>query len=327
MITRIADRTALAANTEYACPLVVHCAFDRIRHLLTHANSVFLRTNVFPLIRCDIANDTTAADTFAQEMSGAMSALNTIDDIAAALIVYSDAPHKNIGAAIEYFMQHRRQLRCLIITRQRPLQQIIDAHQTADAVADGSADVYQLIRAVAEAHPNIRADDFFPLSALTAVAPILQRFGIISAPLTLNTHPLCSLICPLVYDTRIGTDGVPLMRIFNVRAFHQLLTKINKLAASDTSTPISIANANRLHRAVTRCIRDKRITFPNVLSFAASKTQTEYVTAAARATQVLLIHNLMDVAAVDTVRRCRCAVIAQSPLNTRQHVADCLQCL
>jgi len=68
---------------------------------------------------------------------------------------------------------------------------------------------------------------------------------------------------------------------------------------------------------------------PNVLEYLWPKdtAKQETVREFAANTQFIVVHNLMDFASVDLVRRCRCAVVGHSDSSSSGFAASCTGCV
>jgi uncharacterized radical SAM superfamily Fe-S cluster-containing enzyme len=168
---------------------------------------------------------------------------------------------------------------------------------------------------------TLAARDFFPASVMSVVSPLLRLSGL--GEFSLRPHPLCGLVALLV---PAGERLVPISRHLDVAAFFAgMLPLLPQLKAEATIG----WNVARKLRAVFQesLVRDEHNPLPQVLSLLANPEKTKEAQALLEKAVLVMIHNNMDLMAVDLLRRCECASVSTTPLTRNGLSAQCVGCL
>ena len=192
------------------------------------------------------------------------------------------------------------------------------ASAAAPALPPMSVDIAAVVRSLAG---YFLPTDFFPVSVLSAVAPLLRLIGMGS--FSIRPHPLCGMVAFLV---PVGDALVPVSRFVDVSAFFAgivpLLPALH--AAGDLGW-----NLGRKLRSVFQesLLPGAEGRVPDVVSFLVSPEKAQDAQQLLERAVVVLVHNNMDLMSLDLVRRCDCATVSSTPLTQNGLSAQCLGCL
>jgi hypothetical protein len=163
--------------------------------------------------------------------------------------------------------------------------------------------------------------DFFPVSVLSAVAPLLRLLGV--GNFSMRPHPLCGMVAFLV---PIGGALVPVSRFVDVSAFFAGIVPL--LPVLNASTDLGWNVARKLRTVFQESLLPgAEGQMPDLVSFLASPEKAQDAQQLLERAVLVLVHNNMDLMSLDLVRRCECASVSSTPLTQNNLSAQCLGCI
>ncbi len=163
--------------------------------------------------------------------------------------------------------------------------------------------------------------DFFPISVLTVVTPLLRIIGV--GPFSIRPHPLCGMVAFLI---PIGDKLLPISRFLDVSAFFAGMAPL--LPQLNATTEMNW-NLGRKLRSVFQdsLMPGAEQQIPDVISFLVNPEKAAEAQQLLERAILVVVHNNMDLMAMDLARRCDCASVSSTPLTQNNLSAQCLGCL
>jgi hypothetical protein len=167
-----------------------------------------------------------------------------------------------------------------------------------------NADIFTLLRHIqAESGGSLSTDDFFPAALGEALEPFLRLIGY--GWFYIRPSPMCAFGTVLV-NTEKTFDSTPLSRILDV---NRLQAQLRPILPRLADGKVGLMNAKRLQRAFQSSILPpRRGDVPKDLgSYVYDPKKAPITREFIQNLQFFIVHNNMDVAALDFERRCECA--------------------
>ena len=209
-----------------------------------------------------------------------------------------------------------------------------------------STDPFDLLVAIEQGSDgDLKSDDFIPLRAASMLSPLLSVFGYGSFSFLASSFcAFTAVTIPSPFHSNSSTPPPPvsIARLFDLhRLYHELKPLLTPLMKSNSSASSFSSSSQRmtlpLAKGIQRALKSSRIngtgnglaTIPDLFSYIMSteSSRSESIKEMFQQSQVWIIHNKMDFAAVDLKRRCECAQIMTSPWKKNEFVATCTGCI
>ena len=184
-----------------------------------------------------------------------------------------------------------------------------------------SVDPYRIISSLENQGFLLKGRDFFPLSVLAVIEPFIKMLGY--GRYSFKTHPFCGFVACLIC---VDNTLVPLSNYLNLTKFYSsvvpLLPQLNA-APND----IGFMLARKLRSIFVDCMIKTKDGPVDVLSFVTDPEKVQDTETFLDKIVLVTIHNNMDMAAVDLVRRCHCSSVTTTSLTENKIAAQCTGCL
>ncbi|KNC52831.1 uncharacterized protein AMSG_08973 [Thecamonas trahens ATCC 50062] len=183
-----------------------------------------------------------------------------------------------------------------------PTQVTVQARPTSC----GSVDPLPLLRALGAATAGeLAVDDFVPLSHAAVLEQLLKSLGF--GWYNIRPSPFCAFASVIVNGGQF--DSVPLSRIVDVEALHAgLLPEARRLEAGES---LGLFMSRRIRKAIKAA---QLYPLPDILSYLAADSgpKADAANAVLANLQLVVVHNMMDLASMDLERRCSCAAVTEA---------------
>eukprot|EP00026_Physarum_polycephalum_P001502 Phypoly_transcript_01504.p2 GENE.Phypoly_transcript_01504~~Phypoly_transcript_01504.p2 ORF type:complete len:519 (+),score=76.70 Phypoly_transcript_01504:1781-3337(+) len=179
-------------------------------------------------------------------------------------------------------------------------------------------DPYEVLELIQTATRNeISTDDFHPMSMGTLLEPFLRMLGF--GLFCIRPSPFCGFGVCLVNTQNL--NSYPASRLVDFeRLYEEMLSLM-----PDMEDKIGFFTAQKLKKVLKQCPKQHTIQpVPNLYDYLTEKSKAKETQSVIDNTQILIVHNNMDLAAFDMVRRCDCTVETNS---SQGFVSSCTGCL
>lgn len=321
-------------------------SFERLHLIGRQSNSVLYKGNVYPSVKYLVRPGDEAQ--CEQELSFLFGSLKDFTDIHVVVTLLIERPFPRLESLLA-FLRKQPLVRFVVLSLQRapsellrqmearlgPDQDASDAserlrrigaqlqqHQQDNAVnsplaSSESVDPYELLQLVEQATSgSIGVNDFVPISVAMLLEPLLPVLGY--GRFRLRASPFCGFVCGLVNTS--SHESVPLTRLYDVGALWRELSPLVHKEAG-----LGWFGAARVKRALKSAELVPGL--PDLTSYLTDRDKTDARNATIRAMQFVVLHNNMDLAAVDMLRRCDCMNAASTIVTPSGLAAACTGCI
>jgi hypothetical protein len=261
-----------------------------------------------------------------RDIEQARAGLQQFRGLQIAMTLVVDRPFPDLRAIIQTMRSQCGFLKFLNISSERSPRDI--ALQESGEV--GSVDPYEIFKLVEkDTDGSITSEDFYPMSMASAVEPLLNLMGygfffIRPSPFCafatcLGLHALQSTLLIQTVNTD-SYNSVPVSRLIDAAKF---FTEMKAIMPRLQDGKIGLINAQRIKKIFNNAAKPP-FRMPDVLDYLTNKSLASQTSEFIRKLQFIIVHNNMDVAALDMVRRCNCATLSVSP---NASVAPCTGCV
>jgi hypothetical protein len=178
--------------------------------------------------------------------------------------------------------------------------------------------------------------DFFPMAYAEVAEPIMAILGY--GNFRIRPSPQCAMLAVLVNHDKSELKFESLNRLLDVEQFfkkmqvlaHKLRPKnVESSTNSDLAAPlenpeISFWTARKVQKILEKCMLRKNLT-PTLASVFSSKESELEVWA--RELQFVIVHNNMDLASMDVMKRVKCFNMKNSILHENEVTCNCMGCI
>ena len=209
------------------------------------------------------------------------------------------------------------------------LKEALVASNFLDQDQNPSIDFYPLVEAIFDATKQtaypIRPDDFHPIRLAMILEPFLKLIGYGSY----NVRPsaLCGFVACLVNSESV--ESIPVDNFFDVARFHRnMMPLLPKLTAERSN--VSWILAQRLKWIFSKCRASPKkspVPVPDLFEYLTDPSKLLLTRNFVDHLQFIVIHNNMDSAVTDILRRCQCSSMSPSPQDPSSLVASCTGCI
>lgn len=313
--------------------ITLEATYERLILLSALDNSVLLNPRVFPSIGYTLVPGQEA--TCLAELGRAVQSLSQIDGIQLVLTlnVPSASPYPNLEGILNFVRSNPSTIRFCVFSLFRSssalyqqLREIHAPHAGATPTELRSIDCFGIVRAIeeasrrvtGEAHVPIIADDFVPARVGMVLEPFLQQLGYGS--FHIRPSPLCAFAVCLVNSRKL--HSVPFSRMFDIaRFFRNLVPLLPKLCEEQ----ITWLLAQRLRWIIKKCVLSNPYlsSFPDVLAHLMEPGKVEAGRKVIDCLQFIVVHNNMDFACTDILRRAQCSMMTPLSAKNPKFVSKC----
>jgi len=305
-------------------PIMVELSFERLIILSRLQGSVFFNPRIFPAVKYTLQPGD--EDLCCDELSQLFAHLQTYSGVQLVVTIGMDRPFAKLDKVLALLRSQVRFVRFIIIGTERSPRQLMqslasDSKEPKDLRnSEWNNDPYELLKHIQEASGHtILLDDFFPASIGMALEPLLSVLGY--GNFNIRPSPFCAFATCLVNTAKISS--FPVNRLLNIeKFFHDIRPILPKLQTSG----FGLFTAGK----VKKILKESEIPgkpLPDIFSYLTDKAKAEDTRKFISQLQFLVIHNNMDIGAIDMVRRCNCPSVTHSPLTPNGVIATCTSCI
>ncbi|ELR14028.1 emp24/gp25L/p24 family protein [Acanthamoeba castellanii str. Neff] len=187
-------------------------------------------------------------------------------------------------------------------------------------------DPYELLQAIEAATEGaITTADFFPMKVGQVFEPFFGALGY--GKFTIQPSPFCGFATCLLNMEDVGITSTPISRFVNFKQFYfDMLPHLKELEKQNLVT--SLLAARTIKKIIKKCTL-KSVELPDIVSYFTDTSKAAITQKFIHKTQFIIVHNTMDIAALDMRRRCNCTVATSYPSapNKVGLAASCTGCI
>ncbi|EGG14018.1 hypothetical protein DFA_11780 [Cavenderia fasciculata] len=323
------------ANTLKGYPILLEVTVERLGQIGKLPDSSFLLGKVYPALKYFLKRGD--EDLFAKDLNALLQVLSQYNGIQAVITIAVERPFANLSSILHLLRSKNELIRFIILSLERPpkdlyqsLQQRVEKdiqaekqsqplptpEQTSQDIINNN-DPYELIQEIERAtNQTIASSDFFPINVGSALEPMLSLMGYGS--FAIRPNPFCGFgTCLMNTDSHTSR---PINRLFNIGKFYKEILPI----LPQIEEKIGFINGLRLKSIIKSCHYDN-VLLPNIFDYFTEKSKADITKRVIDKTQILIIHNNMDIASLDLRRRCNCAINTKTKDNN--FVSSCTGCI
>ncbi len=302
-------------------PVLLELSYDRISELSQLPDTVLLDNLVHPSIQVYVQHGQEDKD--AEELERAFHTLRGINNMQVVLRLVISRPLPNLDRILRDIRYNMRGFtRFVVIEVERTPQQIMTHFRPqTEPVEMDPLDVIKLIET--NTNGDIKMDDFYPASVGMVLEPFLNFMGM--GKYSIRPSPWCGFATCLVNTGEGGLDSVPLPRLFDIdKLYNDMIPVLQTLQSKGDK--LSFVMLRAIKKSVNQSMREemKQVLPTDILGYAVDSDKRQMMNDTLHNLQFIIIHNLMDVASVDLVRRSRCSLCSNSGNGA---VASCTKCV
>jgi len=187
-------------------------------------------------------------------------------------------------------------------------------------------DPFELLQAIeASADGSISVADFFPVRVGHVFEPFFAALGY--GKFTVRPSPFCGFATCLLTMEDMDIESKPISHFINIKQFYfDMLPHLKELEKQNLVT--SILSARKIKKIIKKC-SFKSVELPDIVSYFTDTSKASITQKFVQKAQFIIVHNTMDIAALDISRRCNCTVSTSYPSapNKAGLAASCTGCI
>jgi hypothetical protein len=305
-------------------PILLELSYDRIMELSRLQDTVLLDSLVYPSIHVYIQHGNEEQD--AQELERAYGILKGISNMQVVIRLVISRPLPRLDRILRDIRQNMKGFtRFVIIEVERTPKQIMTHFKSNGGQEESMMDPLDVLRLIETCTAGqIKISDFYPVSVGLVMEPFLNFMGM--GKYNIRPSPWCGFATCLVNTSEGGLDSVPLSRLFDIdRLYSEMLPIVQQLQSKEDKVSLSVLRA--IKKAVNGSMRPEMAHYipTDLLGYAIDSDKRQLMNDTLRDLQFIIVHNLMDVASLDMVRRSRCSLCSSD--GSDELVASCTKCL
>ncbi|GAM29321.1 hypothetical protein SAMD00019534_124970 [Acytostelium subglobosum LB1] len=340
-VQTINNKVIYIASLLKGYPILVEVTVERLNMIGNLANSCFLLGKVYPALKYFLKQGD--EELFIKDMHRLLAILGQYNGIQAVITVALERKFANLHSILELLRSKNEVIRIIILSLERPPKEIVSSlqkkmviqgNQVSSSTSSTTAssltledaestdlqincnDPYELIQEIERAtDKSISSDDFFPVNVGSALEPMLNLMGY--GMFSIRPSPFCGFATLLINTDTIHSR--PINKLFNIGKFYRDLQPL----LPSLEEKIGFFNGLRLKSIIKSCHWDN-VPIPNIFDYFTDRAKADITKRVIDQTQILIIHNNMDIAALDLRRRCNCAV---STKTKDGFVSSCTGCI
>jgi hypothetical protein len=162
-------------------------------------------------------------------------------------------------------------------------------------------DPYELLQTIEVAtNKTITVQDFVPVSAGRVLEPFIGAVGY--GKFAIRPSPFCGFAVFLMNFEDV--QSTPINRFINFKRFYIQMTPLLKELESQNLVT-NLLNAQKVKKIIKRCTLES-MELPDIVAYLTDTSKAGVTNKFIHSTQFLIVHNMMDIAALDIRRRCMC---------------------
>jgi hypothetical protein len=301
-------------------PLLLELTYERLVVLCERDDSCFVKAGIYPAVKYFIEAGNEAQ--CEAELVRLCDTVSQFEGISVTITLVAELPIESLrlDAALKLLRSRPSLVRVVTLQLARSPRSLLAATAGSEVEqlldAPDPAKLLELLERACGG--ELRATDFLPASVGVCLEPILSVMG--HGFFYLRASPFCAAATCLVNTAQ--HQSVPLTRVFDVEKFW---AEMVPLLPNLQDGKVGLFNAKRLQKALGACLLPDVAGIDDVWPYLTSASHAAATRHFIDNLQFLVVHNHMDIAAADVVRRCQCAAVAVDA--QRGFVASCTGCL
>jgi hypothetical protein len=328
--------------------MLIESNWERLVLLARQPNSVFGRGRAYPLIKYYLAVG--MEEQTLREMQTILRNLQVeFEGLRLCLGFEISRPYPVLGPLLQWIIsQGGESLPFVIFSTERPFRVLhsqisriqasrpatptpfdsLEAEMRALSLQGGtgedelSIDPMGLLRELEiQSGGHIKVDDFLPISVVRSLELVMRLLGY--GHLLLRPSPYCGFVVALVQIKSHATP-IAINRIFDVKQFHRRMLEL--APTLEGAGGIGLSTLRDIKNLFSSC-QLPSFALPDITSYLTSRSKLPEAYSFIRKMQFFVVHNNMDLAASDLLRRCDCVSMSRSTSGPTPFAPNCTGCL
>jgi len=312
--------------------ILLEASYERLVLLCREENSIFLKPNVYPSLKYFLKQGD--EQLCMEELLNLFQELKAYAGIQLMVTLCLSRPYPTLNDLLRFMREQYGFIRMVVISMERSPKELVESLAKNDANpslkldkgiplnAVESVDVYELLEHIQKCSRNtMTVDDFFPASIAAMLEPFLTLMGY--GFYFMRPSAFCGYIACMV-NTEKSFTSYPVSRLFD---FEKLFNDMKPVLPRLQDGKIGIMNAKKLKKIFMDCANPNKGPLPDLYEYLTDKTLADDTRKFIQNLQFFVVHNNMDIAAVDMVRRCNCAMGTRSSLSEGHIASYCTGCI
>lgn len=334
-VNELNEKAKFVENLVRGGTLILEASYERLCLLCELEDSIFLRPSVFPALKYFLREGD--EEQCESELTNLFQYLKSFTGIQLMVTFCVCKPYPNLKRIISFVRQEIGFIRLVVLSMERSPKYLIDSLKqrqgfskevpTPQDVSNiepiDTVDIYELLETIGKSTGfSISPDDFFPLSMASAMEPFLNLMGY--GFFYIRPSPFCGYATCLV-NTDKSFYSYPVTRLFD---FKKLFADLKPILPRLQDGKIGLLNAKKLHKIFLNSQYPNKGPLPDLYSYLTEKSKAEETRSFIQNLQFFVVHNNMDLASFDSIRRCNC-MMGSSSTSTKSGVASycCSGCI
>uniref|UniRef100_A0A6B2L384 Uncharacterized protein n=1 Tax=Arcella intermedia TaxID=1963864 RepID=A0A6B2L384_9EUKA len=301
--------------------ILVQVSFERLIILSKLEDSCFSKGRVFPSLKYYLkkGDEKQCLD----EIGMTFQALKVFDDMKISVSILMEKPLADLSSLLAYLRMQIGFVKFIEMIVERSPSHIKSSMKTVNTsqipepmqaslryerknIYTDIIDPFELLKTIEEGTAKtISESDFFPVSMGNALSPFLSILGY--GRFNINPSPFCGFGTILV--TSNEHFSVPFTRFLDFPKLYQELLPL--LPELKKGTEIPLTTLKKLKSIFSKCA-SPGVKVPNLISFITNPQKIEEAKKIVDKSQLLIVHNHMDITNLDLARRCQCAALLKN---------------
>ncbi|KYQ91746.1 hypothetical protein DLAC_07532 [Tieghemostelium lacteum] len=331
-IETINEKAKMISNQLKGYPILLEVTVERLNEIAKLNDSAFLMGKIYPALKYYLKRGD--EELFIKDIQRLLTLLRQFSDIQSAVTIVVERKFANLSSILSLLRQNNDVIRFIILSIERPPKELVSSLQakynnnTVDQQQGNNndnedddkiinfSDPYELIQEIQVAtEGQIKDEDFYPLSTASVLEPMFNLMGY--GLYNIRPSPYCAFATCLLNTESL--KSVPINRLFNITKLYKELLPI----LPSIEEKIGFFNGLKIKSILKNC-NIPGVTIPNIFDYLTDKSKSHITKRVIDQTQILIIHNNMDIAALDLKRRCHCSVETK---HRDGFVSSCTNCI
>ncbi|EAL68761.1 hypothetical protein DDB_G0277151 [Dictyostelium discoideum AX4] len=313
-INGINDKVKYISSLLKGYPILLEVTLERLNEIGKLSNSCLLGTKVYPAVKYYLKQGDELI--FIKEINQLLNVLREYSDMQCVVTVALERKFANLTDVLKLLRKSNDVIRFIILSLERPPKQLVETltifnnninnnnnnnnNEENENLICNINDPFELIKEIEKSTDgSINGDDFYPLNVGQALEPMLNMMGY--GLYSIKPSSYCSFATCLVNTQSI--ESRPINRLLNIgKLYYDLLPLLPELEEK-----IGFFNGLKLKSILKSC-NIPGVQLPNLFDYLTDRSKSEITRKIIDQTQILIIHNNMDLASLDLKRRCNCSV-------------------
>ncbi|KAF2070766.1 hypothetical protein CYY_007914 [Polysphondylium violaceum] len=318
-------------------PILLEVTLERLGMIAQLPNSAFLSTKVYPALKYFLKKGDESM--FIQDVNKLLSVLRVYSGIQSVVTIAMERKFADLKHILSLLRQNNDVIRFIVLSLERPPKELVSSlskkysnttsssnnnnnntnnqpQEQQEELICNNNDPYELIKEIERATDNsINNQDFYPLCVGSVLEPMfnLMGYGLFS----IRPSAYCAFATALINTDSISSR--PINRLYNIGKLHREIEPL----LPELEEKIGFFNGLKLKSILKNC-HLPNVMLPNLFDYFTDKNKSEITRKVIDQTQILIIHNNMDIVALDLKRRCNCSVETKSRDG---FVSSCTGCI